>query len=59
MLHISQCGRLRYHRGANVVDADDCRRVCEIETGIGGIEISDPTIGVEGVASLVKLFAGS
>jgi len=59
MLHRSQRGRLRDHRCANVVYTDDSRRICEIETGVGGVEIGDPVIGVEGVAGVVELVVRS
>ena len=59
MLHRRQSGGLRYYCCANTVHADNCRSVCEIETRIGGIKVSDPAVGVEGVAGVVELIVGS
>lgn len=59
MLHRSQHGRLRYHRCANIVNTSDGRRICEIETGVGGIEIGNAAVGVEGVAGVVELVDAS
>jgi hypothetical protein len=59
MLHRRQSRGLRYHRCADTVNADNCRSVCGIETRIGGIKVSDPAVGVEGVAGVVELIVGS
>lgn len=58
MLHRRQSGGLCYHRCANTINADNCRSVCKIETRIGGIKVSDPAVGVEGVAGVVELIVG-
>lgn len=55
MLHRSQRRRLPLHHCANVVDTDNRRSVCEIETCVGGIEIGDAAVGVKGVAGVVEL----